>query len=208
MGEMLNTLLSSICHRSGGHADVLPLCVRCSGVYAGVLLGLFFEIGLLARGRARPGRAAFVIGASGLALMAVVGLGRVYGLFATPEPVTLFTALYFGASVAFFAAASVAHELGPAQRVERRRAPARAVLLAALAAGALAVRLDWTPALHLLGLLASAGLAVTFLGVNFAFALVVLRGMKRVGRRLPAAASAGVALAAVEFLLFFLWRQT
>jgi uncharacterized membrane protein len=206
MHELVNTLLDSVCHRSGPYAEVLPLCLRCSSVYAGALAGLAFEWSLMAAGRAAARRADFVLNACALFAMAVVGFGRLYGVLAVPDVITVFTAMWFGSAVAFFASVPIAAQLDQARG--RRRGPlARVGLPGVLAGWSVAVSAGWMPAVYATGLLAWIGLPLTFLAVNGAFALVLFGGIRREGARICAVLSLSLPLVVVEFLLFHLWRS-
>ncbi len=103
--------LEAVCHRCGAHMDVLPLCLRCSSVYAGILLGLLFEVWLLARGR-RPRLLVPGAAAAGILVQGAVGLVRLLQLFPLPEPVAVGAGLVFGWAVAAFVATAVSYELG------------------------------------------------------------------------------------------------
>ena len=206
MHEFVDALLSSICHRSDEYSGVLPLCIRCSSVYAGVLVGLAFEILLYARGRRRPGRAALLINAAALAFMGVVGFGRLYGLFYTPTWLSVFVALSFGSAVAYFAVSAIAFEFGLGQRSVSENIMPRAVFLAGLASWAVAIQHGWGIGVRMLGFLAGAGVVTAFMVVNFAFALFLLRGIARRRTRITGALPVAAALIAAEFTLFALWR--
>ena len=201
MNAIADSVLSSICHRAGEHSDVLPLCERCSAVYAGILVGVVFEVLLQGAGRGRPGRAAVVMASAALAVMAVVGFGGIYGLFQPPESVKVFTALWFGSAIAFFAATALAK--GAGRKVEPFSV--RLAMLAGMVVLALLVAVDSPWALPALGAMAVPGLCTGLLLVNFAVAFSVLGAA---GRRLRMVGSVLLVpvLAAVELLLFRFWR--
>jgi len=218
MNAFLDTLLNSICHRTGEHADVLPLCVRCSSVYAGVAMGLVFEAALRLFDRRGPGGLAYIVNALGLGLMGVVGLGGISGLFAVPLSIKVFTGLWFGSAVAFFAVSAIAYELGlaagrtggqavaPYARTEILRRLARGAFLGLVAVSTCPLVAGWAWAVRWLGGMAWAGLVSAFLVVNFAFALVALRRVNCLPRRVAFSAGLGLALIAAEFATFVWWR--
>ena len=205
MHEFIDTLLNSICHRSDEYAGVLPLCIRCSSVYAGVLVGLVFEILLYARGRRRSGRAALLINAAALVSMGAVGFGRVYGLFYTPAWLTVFVALAFGAAIAHFAVSAIAFEFGLGQGVASRSIMPRTAFLAGLASWAAAIQHGWGIVVRMLGFLAGIGVVTAFIIVNLAFAFLLLRGIARRRARITGALPIAGILIAAEFALFALW---
>lgn len=185
--------------------DVLPLCLRCSSVYAGVLLGLLFEVWLLALGM-RTRRFVLGLAAVGMLVQGVVGLIRLSELFPMPETVAVGTGLVFGWAVAAFVVASASYELGIRQGRYRAPVAVHAGLWVFLTAPALGVAADWTPALLALGALAGPGLAASFLAVNFAAGLVVWRGLSSAQHRAAIACTTACAVLPAEFILFHLWR--
>jgi uncharacterized membrane protein len=198
-------VLDAVCHRSGEHVDVLPLCLRCSSVYAGALVGLMLEAWLLAVGM-RTRRLVLGMAAVGMLVQGVVGLIRLCELFPMPEAVAVGTGLVFGWAVAAFVVASASYELG----MRQQRAPAPLVVHAGfwlfLTALTLGVVADWTPALLMLGALAGPGLAVYFLSVNFAVGLVVWRRLRSMRRRVAVATTSACMALPAEFILFHFWR--
>ncbi len=243
MSSPIDWLLRSVCHR-GGASDLLPLCLRCSSVYAGVLSGAAFEAILQVVRRRGPGLGGILLNAGGLAAMAVVGLGDLYGLFAVPAAVKVLSGLWFGAAVAFFAMSAIRHELSsttPSQYTgsddllpaaadsctcslsplpsssslsschtaseSRGILWARFLLIGLFAAWSVFAGAGREAALWLVGLTASGGVVVAFAVVNFAFALVLLRGVSRRAWRVAGSAVLLIVLTAVEFGLFRLWRS-
>ena len=207
MNGCVDELLSSICHRAGNHSDVLPLCLRCSSVYAGVVSGVVLEAALHASASRSRSRSAYLIGAIGLAVMTAVGFGELCGLFPVAEYVKVFSALYFGAAVAFFAIAAIDYELGTAGRQKSGGHGLRAVLLGVLALWAARIVSDGAWALKSLGPLAGAGLVCAFSVVNFAFAVVLLRSIVRRRMRVVYSLPVMGLLAVAEFALFAVWRR-
>ena len=207
MDALSDSLLDAICHRGGEYADLLPLCLRCSSVYAGVLIGGVFETAMWLCRRRRPGKAALAANAAALGLMAVVGIGGLYGLFSVPEAVKIFTALYFGSAVASLAVWAICSELAAVTSQESGLGlVSRVILLVILVSCTYAVGQGIAWVLRTLGALAVAGLVVGFLAVNFAFALVLLRRVRRRNWRVGISAPVVVGLTAVEFAFFTLWR--
>ena len=207
MDALFDSLLDAICHRGGQYADHLPLCLRCSSVYAGVAIGGVFEIAVWLWHRRRPGKAALALNAAALGLMAVVGLGGLYGVFSVPQAVKMFTALYFGSAVASLAVWAVCSELAaPKSQESGQGLVSRGILLVILVSCTYAMGSGIAWVLRTLGALAVAGLVVGFLAVNFAFALVLLRGVRRRNWRVGISAPVVVGLTAFEFVLFALWR--
>jgi hypothetical protein len=206
MTRLFDPLLDSVCHRAGPHSDLLPLCTRCSSVYAGAFLALLFEVAATLARRPRPGRWEFVAAACAFLAMALVGFARLYGAFLAPEWLAVFVALWFGSSVALLAAFTVGRELASRPPGEPRTARARAAFVLALALFASAVVSDLRPALRALGWAALAGLPLAFLTVHLALALVLLRFVPRRSVRFCAAAALALLLAAAQFRLFRLWR--
>lgn len=182
------------------------MCIRCSSVYAGVLVGLVFEILLYARGRRRSSRATMLINAAALVSMGVVGFGRLYGLFYTPTWLTVFVAVSFGSAIAYFAVSAIAFEFGFADRPVSDSLRPRTVFLAGLASWAVAIQHGWGIGVRMLGLLAGIGVVTAFVVVNCAFALLLLRGIAQRRARITGALPIVVALIALEFTLFALWR--
>jgi len=204
MNHWLDPLRSSICHGGGEHADMLPFCLRCSSVYAGALAGATFEIVLRAAGGRRHRRSAVYLASAGLALMAVLGPGGLYGVFAVPDFLKVLSALYFGWSIGFFAISAVANEMG----TDRARKPEpfalRGALLGLFAAYSAALARGAPLALRALGAMASVGAFTAFLTVNFAFALLLTRRCRwRIAVSFPLIA----VLLFAEFALFAAWRQ-
>ena len=208
MSDLVDGLLNSICHRGGPHAGVLPLCLRCSSVYAGALLGTLLEIVLRIVGRRNPGRRAFVLNAFGLALMGIFGLGGLYGRFTAPEAVKVFIALYFGSAIAFFAVSCIAHELAVPTKGRSASIIPRGLMLLLFASWAAALAGGSAWPVRALGVMAAGGLLVAFVVVNSAFALVILRRVSRPALRLAVSGVLVLALGFADFELFFLWRQT
>lgn len=201
---MVDAALSLICHRGGPHADVLPLCLRCSSVYAGLLVGAAYELSLRLWLQRRPCRPALGLSVAGLLLMAVVGLAGLYGLWAAPEAVKVFSGLGFGWAIAFLAVATIDHELAwPTVAAE----PLAARLAGLLALAGWAALIARESTLGLLGLLAWAGVWAAFGLANFALGLVLARSLGRRAWRLLAAVPLAFLLIGVEFFLFTLWRQ-
>jgi hypothetical protein len=191
-------ILDTICHRAG--PDGLPLCLRCSAVYAGAGVGLLVEWVLVGL-RRRPGRVDYAAAGAGVGATALLGTARVAGLFGTPDWLTVASALWFGWALAFLATWASAAELRLVHAEGRSGSMARAALLVVL------VALGAGPAGHgVLRWAALPGLAAIFVAVNAAAGLVALRALR--GRRWrPAAAGAVAALLAVaEGGLFALWR--
>ena len=208
MNDLVDGLLNSICHRGGPHAGVLPLCLRCSSVYAGALLGTLLEIILRIAGRRRAGRRAFVLNAFSLALMGLFGLGGLYGRVTAPAAVKVFIALYFGSAIAFFAVSCIAHELPAPTTGQSASIVPRGLMLLLFASWAAALAAGFAWPVRALGVMAVGGLVVAFVAVNSAFALVILRRVSRPALRLAASGVLVLALGVAEFALFFLWRQT
>ncbi len=208
MSDLVETLLDWICHRGGEHRDVLPLCLRCSSVYAGGLLGVLLEALLRVVLRVKTARLVFVIsGPLPLALMGVVGFGDIYGFLTVSSGVKVLTALWFGSALVFLSAEAVLHRAGRAPEGGKSQVLSRCAFVACLALWADLVGKGQATALMLLAWAAGAGLAAVFLVVNFAIAFLVLRRVKRTAWRMAAAMPAAVALVTVEFALFRLWRQ-
>jgi len=206
MDGFLETFLSAICHRGGRYADVLPLCLRCSCVYSGALVGIVFEWVLLMLRKTRPGPWAFCVAAGGLALMALVGLGGLHGVWEVPLWLKLFSAFLFGQSVALFAVTAIAGEFGLTALLKPERCAPRLGMIALAALCVVAV-LRWPPAIPALAAATLAGLPAVFVTVNLAFALVLLRRVDRTAWRLAASAPAALFAILAEFALFALWRR-
>jgi len=205
MTDALDWLLRSICHREGDHAALLPLCLRCSSVYAGVLVGALFEAGRLVS-RRRSGRSAVVLGGVALALMAVVGFGQLYGVLRGPEVLSVFAALWFGGAIAFFAANALAQQ---ASQLPGRRHGAllwRLLFVGLLAGWAACVATDQNWALRALGACAVPGFFSAFLLVNAALAGFILSGVSRKSKRMALLAPVVLGLVVMEFALFAAWR--
>ena len=200
MIEPVERLLNCICHRGGPYADVLPLCLRCSSVYAGVLVGLVFELATRGRGR----RSGLALSVAGLALMGVLGLARLYNVFVPPAAVTVFAALWFGAAIAFFAVAATGR--GGEVTVPRGGVIGRVIFVALLALCAMPLAAGSARALGALGMLAWAGLIAAFALVNFAVASVAVRRSAAGRRRLALCGLCVLPLIAAEFGVFSLWR--
>ena len=207
MNELADSLLSRICHRQGVHSDLLPLCLRCSCVYAGALAGAVFEAVRRALGSGHPGHTAYWISGTGLVLMALVGLGGLHKLVWVPDVVKVFTALYFGWSVAFLALSSTVHELDLTRSPSVERARGRWMFMAALVVWTAGVGLGWSWVLHVLAVLAGAGVVTTFLLVNLAVSLVLLRRVRRRLWRVGLSLALVPTLTAAEFVLFSVWRR-
>ena len=207
MNELADSLLSRICHRQGVHSDLLPLCLRCSCVYAGALAGAVFETVRRALGGGHPGNTAYWMGGTGLLLMAAVGFGGLYRQLAVPDVVKVFTALYFGWSVAFLALASTVRELELARSPCVEWARWRWAFMAVLVAWTAAVGLGWAWVLHVLAVLAVAGVVTTFVLVNLAVSLVLLRRVRRRLWRIALSAAMVPTLTATELVLFSVWRR-
>jgi len=205
MSGWVDTVLNAVCHRSGDHVDVLPLCLRCSSVYAGALLGLLLEVGLLGLGL-RTRRFVLRVAAVGMLVTGVVGLIRLCELFPLPEPVAVGTALVFGWALAALAVASISCELGMHPRREPAPVVVHGTFWLLLAAFTLAVAADWMPALLTLGALAGPGLAASFVAVNFAAGLILWRRLPGLRPRVAVACASALIVLAGEFILFHLWR--
>lgn len=172
-------------------------------MYAGILAGVVFEALLQGVCSLRPGRKAVLAASAALAMMAVVGFGGIYKLFETPECVTVFTALWFGSAIAFFAV--IAQTKGTGRRDEPFAV--RLALPAGLVVTALLVAADSSWALPAIGAMAVPGLCAGLALVNFAVAFSLLGAA---GRKVRVAGSALLVpvFAAVELILFRLWRST
>lgn len=212
MAGWMDALLDVICHRGGYYSDVLPLCLRCSGVHAGILCGIvleFFVGYVLKRGPSRPG---MWLGGLGFAVMAAVGFGGLHGIIAVSFGLKLFVALWFGASVSFFACAAIGHELAGSE-ARGRTAPAwsallaRGILLLLFALLSVAVQYDSAAAVRLLSRLALIGILAGFFTVNAALALVLLRAVSRPRRRLCFSLLLIPFFITAELTLAALWRR-
>ncbi|NLV74077.1 MAG: DUF2085 domain-containing protein [Chloroflexi bacterium] len=97
MSELLEWLLSGICHQMSHHSlqvtgGALPLCARCTGMYLAANWGIVVLVGILRRGRmALPRGATAAVLAAMLALWALDGLNSAWeylsggGLLYTPS---------------------------------------------------------------------------------------------------------------------------
>jgi hypothetical protein len=180
------------------------LCLRCASVYAGAALGILFETVCRILG-ARTGKASILLANTGVAAMAIVGLGGLYGL-TSADSLKVFVALYFGSSLTFFAVSSIAHELALNSRRGEQFVPRLALLgLLMLWAAKIATQQGW--AMPLLGALATVGIPATFLVVNLAFGLVLLRKVVDRRWRLALAIPLAAILMACEFAFLALWRH-
>ena len=207
MGDVLDRLLGSLCHRSGDYPASLSLCLRCSAVYAGFLAGLVFEACARGVGRRSPGRAALALSGLGFVLMAVVGIGGLYGVIQAPAVVKAWTGFYFGAAIAGCTSVALLAELGaPAARSDGT-VPARLVLLLVFGVWAWALSVGDRAAFQALAAAAGAGIPATFALVNLALSLVVLRPVRGVGLRMALAAGMAVLLTLAEAAAFALWRR-
>jgi len=206
MSQFLDGLLNAICHRGGEHADVLPLCLRCSSVYAGALFGGIFEFIMWLARRPRIGMWAIVLNGLAFPVMGLVGFAGVYGLVAAGEAVKVFSALWFGSALAFFSLNAILAMTSAKARTGRSVLP-RLGLLAGFGAVTALVALDSAVALRAVGIAALPGLALVFVLVNGAFALGLLRGVQRPAVRYVAVSGLTVCFIAAEFALFALWRK-
>lgn len=205
MADLPDIVIRSICHGGGEHAALLPLCLRCSSVYAGVVLGLTFEAVFLALGKT-AGRKAILLNSVGLALMAGTGIGGLYGL-PSPDVVKVTIGLFFGTAVGFFAASAVAHELALRKPGGREPLLSRALLLAALLSWGAFVASGARWSHRALGFFAMVGAPAAFASVNLAIALVLLRKLRTRHWRVVVAIVVATALAASEIAGFALWRD-
>jgi len=206
VNELVDSLLNHICHRRGPYADLLPLCVRCSCVYAGALLGAVFEAVRLARHPGRPSQTAYWLSGTGLVLMGVVGFAGLHHVVIVPLGVKVFVALYFGSSMAVLAVLSGAHELGLATSAAVERARWRWVFLGVLVLCTVPIASGHQATLRVLGVAAGVGVVVAFVLVNLAVGLVVLRGVRTRGRRLAWCGVVVPAMVVGEFVVFAWWR--
>ena len=212
MAAWIDSALYMICHRGGEYSDLLPLCLRCSGVYAGVLCGVVFECCLRGFLRQRLSRMDLWLGLAAFAAMGVVGFGNIYHVLEVSAGVKLFLALWFGVSVGFFACAAIAHELSLGPRASRkarlwRTLLARGLFLLLLALWSVVVQLGSHSAVRALGWAAAGGLPVAFLGANGALALVVLHDIRTRILRAGLCAILTPAFIALELLIFTWWRK-
>ena len=185
---------------------MLPLCLRCSSVYAGACAGVVFEVGLWLTRRPRIATWAIVLNGLAFPVMALVGFAGVYRLAAAPEAVKVFSALWFGSALAFFATNAILGATGAKARAGRSLLP-RLGLLAGLGAFTALVAADSAAALRALAIVALPGLVLVFIMVNGAFALNLLRGLRRPAARYAGASALTACLIAAELALFALWRR-
>jgi len=205
LADLPDIVIRSICHGGGEHADLLPLCLRCSSVYAGVVLGLTFEAVCLALDKT-AGRKAILLNSVGLALMAVTGIGGLYGL-PSPEVVKVTIGLFFGTAVGFFAASAVAHELAPRRPGGKEPLLLRVLFLAAILSWGVLAASDARWSFRVLGVFATTGVPAAFVSVNLAIPLGLLRRPWGSHRRLILAILLMAAFAAAEIAGFALWRS-
>ena len=206
MREFLDILLNSVCHREGASAG-MALCLRCSCVYTGVFAGLIFEILRRIYGKVKGSAKVYWVAAGGLALMAVVGLGGLSDFWAIPGWLKVFAALYFGWAIAFFSVTAIAVELGMTKQKRTDGLLPRIGLLGIFVVCTILFELRVAWVLRILDVCGLAGLAAAFFAVNFALALVLLRGIKRLRARIALCLLLLFAFVAAEFALFFLWRR-
>jgi len=207
MSDYLNEILNSICHRGGPHEGLLPLCLRCSCVYAGAFTGIIFEVLLQLWRKRKPGKVDFYLAASALALMGVVGVSGLYGFSIIPDILKIFSAFCFGWAVAFFAISAIGAELDSTAFEPQRLPLKRIALLVLFAVWTLALRCGGEWSLKMLSGFALPGLFSAFLTVNFAFAFVLLRRLPRASLRFGGSFVVLALMAAVEFALFHFWRR-
>ena len=175
-------------------------------MYAGVLVGVVFEVAR--RVARRPGQATYWLSGAGLLLMGVVGFSGLHKVMTVPVAVKVFTALWFGWSVAALAVASIVAELAPDRTAAVEHTRWRWVFLAGLALAGMLVAWGWPTAIQVLGVLATVGVPATFVVVNLAAALVVLRFVRRRRWRVGIAVVLVPLLVVLEFAMFIWWRRT
>ncbi|MFZ2656110.1 MAG: hypothetical protein WAX69_14360 [Victivallales bacterium] len=204
----MDFIFNNICHHAGAHPNLMPLCLRCSCVYAGVLLGLAYELILFyCTGRREAPLSAVLESSGAMLFFSAIGFFGIYGLFAVPLFLNCFSALYFGAALAFLSLFSISRELRLRDRGQRYPIFLRIgmwstlFLLALLFAG----NREW--GFQVLGILSVAGLALVFILVNFALSLPLFRRVSDTKRRVLLALLSVPFPLIAEFAVFHLWRS-
>ena len=121
--------------------EALGLCVRCTGVYAGIALMLGALFGVRRLRRARLGSGVYYAAYAGLGMMGLAGGIAAWGGVDEPTWVRLETGIVFGASIAVLAKERLAAWMGMKEEGEWGRREWRGLgvsmgLIAGLAAGA------------------------------------------------------------------------
>lgn len=169
-----------ICHRfRGEYAASLPLCLRCSFFYTGMLLGTLFELALAFRFKARPTVKIIWVNVLCFLLVPLTTAYFLRQLMLEPNFVIASVGLWVGVSVSFFASTSLSSRFLKSKPVARPywmlRIPFWLLLLCLPAA--MSANVSWFD--RLIGLTASAGVVVGPVVVSLAVFLTVKETMKR-----------------------------
>lgn len=180
------------------------MCLRCSGVYAGVMVGLGLALARASRS-GPPGRFELALWGACILAQAAIGFGDLYGLLASDAALKLGVALAFGTSIAQLAGTAIAIECGYMRgAVPRALAPSLAAV-AVLAVCAVFAGHGGEWPLRLVGTCATVGVIAAPLAINAAVALCATSGVAR-GRCVVAFALL-VALCTAEGLAIVAWRR-
>ncbi len=204
----MDCIFNTICHRADAHPELMPLCLRCSCVYAGVLLGLAYELILFYCTRRRDAPLFAVLESFGAMLFfSAIGFSGIYRLFAVPHFLNCFSALYFGTALAFLSSFSISRELRLRDCGQYYPFFWRIGLWSALFLLALlfAENREWS--FRVLGILSVAGLPLVFIQVNLALSLPLFQRVTDTKRRVLLALLSVPFLVVAEFVVFHLWRS-
>ncbi len=202
---MIQEICSLACHQAAARTlflagRMLPLCARCTGIYAGFLIGAAYQAALPGRnGRQLPIRPVSAASLVLILLLAGDGIAARWGASLPGNPARALLGLGGGFSLSLFAVPLFNRFV----RASRTDSPVisgwKTYVPGLLLTAALSASLLWdTGAVFRLWSLASmAGLAATYLVTNAAAAAAILRWPSRP----HTAASAALLAAAVALLL-------
>ncbi len=209
---VLYDLVSYVCHQADSRTlslagRILPLCARCTGIYAGFLIAAAYQAVLPGRnGRQLPARPVSAASLVLILLLAADGVAARWGASLPGNPARVLLGLGGGFSLSLFAVPLFNRFV----RASRTDSPViggwKAYVPGLLVTAALSASLlsDAGAAFHLWSMASTAGLAATYLVTNAAAAAAILRWPSRphtAGRTALLAAAVALLLAAEALLL-------